>query len=358
MLTLNPAIEPTAQPRSYVVEATVTGADEQTVTATRRVQALPPFVLGLKVPRYLERAERIQPEILVAGPDGQLLQGQLVTVRLLHRQWHSYLRAGDFSDGEARYITDVVDVKVSETQISSTSEPLQLDLPIERAGVYLVELEAHDQLGRAQVVSVDLYAGGEEPVAWQKPINNLFAVSTDQPKYQPGQDASMVLQSPYQTGEALVVVEAPEGNLYGWLPVRNGTATYTLPILASYAPRLPVHFVLMRGRLEGTAPSLANGRDLGKPATVASTTWLEVDPLGNRVELTLNHPARALPGEEIEVEIQLRTPQGDPVSGQVYFGWSTRRFCPWGRSSGWIPCLIFCHPSFRACGCASSWPTA
>ncbi|MEE8583944.1 MAG: hypothetical protein V3T83_03735 [Acidobacteriota bacterium] len=75
LLTLNPAIEPTAQPRSYVVEATVTGADEQTVTATRRVRALPPFVLGLKVPRYLEQAERIQSEILVAGPDGLDLGG-------------------------------------------------------------------------------------------------------------------------------------------------------------------------------------------------------------------------------------------------------------------------------------------
>ncbi|MBN1961571.1 MAG: hypothetical protein JW841_11545 [Deltaproteobacteria bacterium] len=31
-LSLNPAIEPTAQPRTYVIEATVTGADDQTVT--------------------------------------------------------------------------------------------------------------------------------------------------------------------------------------------------------------------------------------------------------------------------------------------------------------------------------------
>ena len=46
-LTLNPAIEPTAQPRTYVVEATVVDADEQTVTATRQVVAVPPFLVGL-----------------------------------------------------------------------------------------------------------------------------------------------------------------------------------------------------------------------------------------------------------------------------------------------------------------------
>ena len=65
---LNPAIEPTAQPRTYVVEATITGADDQTVTAASAIVALPPFVLGLKVPRYVERATRIQPEVVVVGP--------------------------------------------------------------------------------------------------------------------------------------------------------------------------------------------------------------------------------------------------------------------------------------------------
>ena len=122
-LTLNPAVEPTAQPRSYVVEATVTGADDQTVTDTRRVLALPPFVLGLKVPRYLEKAKAIPAEMLVVGPDGDLLSGRDVTVRLLRREWHSHLRASDFSDGVARYVTDVVDEKVSETTSRAARSP-------------------------------------------------------------------------------------------------------------------------------------------------------------------------------------------------------------------------------------------
>jgi hypothetical protein len=88
-LAINPAAEPTAQPRTYVVEATVTGPDDQTVTNTRHVTALPPFVLGLKVPRYLERATEIAPELIVVGPDGELLPNTEVKVRLLSRQWHS-----------------------------------------------------------------------------------------------------------------------------------------------------------------------------------------------------------------------------------------------------------------------------
>src|SRR6185436_8350292 len=161
-LVLNPAIEPTAQPRSYVVEATVTGADDQTVTATRQIIALPPFVLALKTPRYLERAAQIRPEILVVGLDDKPIAGMEVKVRLLQRQWHSHLRASDFSDGVARYQTDVVDEKVTEIKVKSGSDALPVPLPIARAGVYIVEIEASDKLGRTQVVSVDLYAGGEQ----------------------------------------------------------------------------------------------------------------------------------------------------------------------------------------------------
>src|SRR5205085_451781 len=137
-IAINPAIEPTAEPRVYVVEATVVGADDQTVTATERVTAVPPFVLGLKAPRLVERASEIRPEVLVVGPDGTPLAGQDVTVRLLRREWHSILRAGDFSQGVAKYVTDVVDVPVSETHVVSTKAPLALALPIDGAGVYVV----------------------------------------------------------------------------------------------------------------------------------------------------------------------------------------------------------------------------
>ena len=79
------------------------------------------------MPRYLERAKSIDGQMLVAGPDGELVAGREVTVRLLRREWHSHLRASDFTDGVARYITDVVDVKVSETKVKSGAEPLSAE---------------------------------------------------------------------------------------------------------------------------------------------------------------------------------------------------------------------------------------
>lgn len=316
-LVLNPAIEPTAQPRTYVVEATVTGADDQTVTAVRQVIALPPFVLGLKVPRYLEKAAGLRPELLVVGPDDKPIPGLEVKVRLLQRQWHSHLRASDFSDGVARYMTDVVDEKVSETKVRSGDGPLAVPLSLPRSGVYVVELEASDRLGRTQVVSVDLYAGGDEPVTWAKQPAGVFTVAGDKATYRPGETAKLVLQSPFQKGEALAVIEAPEGNRYEWVAVDGGAATFELPVQGTWTPRLPVHFVLMRGRVPGTAPQPGNATDLGKPATLATTIWLQVEPVDNRVEVKLTHQEKARPGDKVQIQIDLRDPQGKPRPGEV-----------------------------------------
>ncbi len=316
-ITVDPTLETTAQPRTYVVEATVTGADDQTVTATRQITALPPFVLGLKLPRFVERAALIEPEVVAVGPDDAALPGLQLTLRLKHRQWHSYLQASDFSNGEARYITDVVDETVLERKLVSGDAATRESLPIATAGVYIVELEARDKVGRAQVVAVDLYAGGDEPVSWAKPSSRQLTVRTDAKNYDPGATATLVVESPFQSGAALVVVEAPAGNRYHWLDVVGGAATFRLTVEPTWTPRLPVHVVLMRGRVPDTEPVPGTTTDLGKPATLAATTWLEIEPRGNRLELTLEHPERALPGAEVEVTVRLADPDGRPLEGEV-----------------------------------------
>ncbi|MCB9554089.1 MAG: alpha-2-macroglobulin, partial [Myxococcales bacterium] len=249
-LELDPSTEPTAAPRTYVVEATVTGDDDQTVTATKRIHAVPAFALGVKLPRYLPTADVIAPEIIVAGPDGALVEGVEVTITLKRRAWHAHLQASDFSRGEARYVTDVVDEVVTTTSVQSGKAPITAKLPIDRAGVWLVELEARDRLGRAQVVTVDLYAGGAGSVSWDKPKAGVFALAADRAEHAPGQTANVVLQSPYQSAEALVIIETPTGNRYRWLPVRGGKASFGVEIDPTWAPKLPIHVVLMRGRVE------------------------------------------------------------------------------------------------------------
>lgn len=314
-LSLDPGVEADARPRTYVVEATVTGADDQTVTSTLRVDAVPAFVLGLKVPRFLEKATTIPADVVAIGPDGQPVADVELTVHLLQRQWHSVLQASDFTNGEVKYLTDVVDVPSTEKTVKSSGKPVSVPLAINEAGVYLVEVEARDRLGRVQVVRVDLYAGGDGAVGWEKPKAGTFDLQADKPTYKPGQTANIVVRSPFQQAEALIVVEAPDGNRYLHQSVRGGKATISLPVPTGWVPRVPVHVVLRKGRSE--PPSAPDAVDIGKPQTVASTVWVGVEPVENEVVVSLVHPERALPGETVPLTVKLADPDGKPLAGEV-----------------------------------------
>jgi uncharacterized protein YfaS (alpha-2-macroglobulin family) len=319
-IELDPTLEPTAQPRRYVVEATVTGDDDIQVRSTQSVVALPPFVLGVKVPRYLATVGTIEPEVLVADAEGKAVPGIAFTARLIRRNWNSVLQASDFSQGAARYVTEVMDSVVEERRLTSTDDVQPLRFEAREAGVYLVALEAEDRTGRRQSVTVDLFMAGDGAVTWARPPSQTIALSTEKDAYAPGETATLLIQSPFQTARALVVSEEPEGRFrYDWVDVANGFGRYSLPVRMEQMPRVAVHVLLMRGRLPGAAPSATAPFDQGKPVTLAATQWIRVTPAQHRVNVALEAPATTRPGEEIEVTLRLTDENNRPLSGEAAF---------------------------------------
>ena len=316
-LTLDPTIEPTAQPRQYLVEATVTGDDDQQVRGVQRVTALPPFVLGVKVPRYVDKLGALDPEVVALDGEGHEITGLAMTVRLIHRQWNSVLEASDFAQGSAKYQTQVLDETAAERQVTSGPAAIPVHFGVNEAGVYLVEVTAADKVGRTQTVRVDLFMAGDTPVTWQRPPAETVTVSTDKEKYDPGETATLVIESPFQTARALAIVEQPEGRFtYDWVDIANGFGRYTVPIRKQQMPRLAVHFLVMRGRL--AVPVAANAPfDQGKPTTLAATKWVTVNPTDNRVNVMFDAPAEARPAQEFDLVLHMADSSGRPAAGEA-----------------------------------------
>ncbi|MBL8953537.1 MAG: hypothetical protein JNK82_22365, partial [Myxococcaceae bacterium] len=314
-LNLNPQLDLDGSPRIYRFEATVTGPDDQPVTAATEVKALPPFVLGLKVPRWLEKATSLSPEVLAVGVDDKPVKGQEVRVRLFRRVWHSNLRETPFATGQAKYVTEQEDIAVADVNVVTDDKPVTKPFAITESGVYVVELSSRDKLGRVQVMSADLYIGGQTPLAWPRTREGVFELKPDKPRYAPGEVAHLVVQSPYANARVLAVVEEPEGNRYVWSDVREGRSTLDVPIGDKHTPNLPVHVVLMRGRIgEGKAD---DGRY--KPASAAASVDLEVEPVKNLVKVDVKHPEAAKPGTKVDFGIALTDDRGAPVGGEVTF---------------------------------------
>ena len=316
-LTLDPTLEPTAQPRQYLVEATVTGDDDMQVRGVQRITALPAFVLGLKMPRYIPTPGAIDAEALALDGDGKPAPGLKLTVRLVHRQWNSILQASDFAQGAAKYDTQVIDETVTERHFAAGREAEKLHFDVKEAGVYIVELEASDKAGRKQIVREDLFMAGDTPVTWSRPPSQTVTLSADHDKYDPGQTANLILQSPFQTGRALMVVEQPEGRFgYDWIDIAHGVGRYAVTLRREQMPRLAVHALLMRGRLPN-AQSPGAPFDLGKPVTLAATKFLTVTPVENEVRVTFDAPAEARPAQAIDMVVHLSDMKNHPLAGEA-----------------------------------------
>ncbi|MBX5199325.1 alpha-2-macroglobulin [Rhizobium sp. NZLR10] len=319
-ISFDTTIEPTAQPRRYMIEATVTGDDDLQVRSITNVFAVPPFVLGLKVPRYVPNPGAIEPEILAVDGNGEPVAGLEMTARLIHRNWTSTLQASDFSQGSAKYVTQVMDDTVLERKITSTRDIQTLALEAKDAGVYVIQLEASDRIGRQQQVSVDFFVGGTTPVTWAQAPARTAVVTTDKDSYIPGETANLLIQSPFQTARALAVVEEPEGKFrYDWVDIADGYGHYAVPVRKEYTPQIPVHFLILRGRLETSIPSPNAPFDQGKPVTIAATKAVTVKPVKNTVNLTLDYPKKARPGDEVEVTLHLADDSGQPIAGDATF---------------------------------------
>ena len=173
-----------------------------------------------------------------------LLAGQEVTVRLLRRavalapageRLHRRRRALRHRRGGREGLGDEGEERRRRRCRSRC--------PIDEAGVYVVELEAHDRLGRA--------AGrARRPLRRRRPARwpgrsrrpGVFTVAADKPRYEPGETATLVLQSPFQKAARARGRRGAGGQPLRVARVEGGAATFTLPILGTYAPRLPVHF--------------------------------------------------------------------------------------------------------------------
>ncbi|MBI4650608.1 hypothetical protein HY745_04845 [Candidatus Desantisbacteria bacterium] len=313
-LIINPALETEGKPILYIVEATVTDIDEQTFTITQKVIALPAFNIGVKLERYYKDFKNIIPEIIALDVFDKLQDGVELNVNLLKREWHSRLQETDFSSGELSYINDIVDNKMYETTVITGEELNKLQLPVKEAGVYVLEVEARDKLNRLQLVSVDFYVSGNEKVSWEKTKESIFEVVANKDNYDSDEKASIVLKSPFQNAEAIAIVEAPDKNYYFWMNVKNGSAVFEFPILKTYIPKIPVHFLLLRGR---NTDEIKNSNDIGRPKSIASTIYIKVNPEQNRAIIDLSHPKKAIPGEEIKILISLTNLKKEPIPGEV-----------------------------------------
>ena len=137
-----------------------------------------------------------------------------------------------------------------------------------------------DRLGRTQIVAVDLYAGGDEPVSLAEAGHAGLHRRHRQAGLRPGRDrAARARRARSRRRARWSSSRRRRATSTAGSRSTGGAATVEVPVLPTFVPRLPVHVVLMRGRVRRLGAGCRRHRPTSaSPTTMAATTWLTGQP--------------------------------------------------------------------------------
>ena len=320
ILEIDPTKEANSQVRKYVVEATVTDKDNQSVTSTLDVIAYPSFVLGMNINRYYDKIAPLKPKIVAIDNKGKNIEKLRVNLKVTKREWHSYLLALPIANDKPKYRTEKVDRVIFKENFITKETAIIPTIGISEPGVYIFELEARDEIGRRYSISVDCFVNGDGAVSWEEPKKKYsFNITPEKKSYSSGDRAKIIIQSPFKNARVLVVRELPKITDYKWVNISDYKGSYSFNIKNNYAPRVPITFILMkpRGNWKEAKKFKEYSLDIEKPQTIVSTYYLPVVNKNREFKIEINHPQKVLPGQEVTFEISLKNNDRENISGEV-----------------------------------------
>lgn len=318
-IALSGAAIPTGvpQPRKLLIEGEVTSPSGQALAGSAAVPVhAAEFYIGLRTDGYFFAANKTVACSLVAiTPDDQFAIGNSISLRLIHRQWHSVRKAG--FGGRYAWETTVEETAVDSSTIVSSSQSITHLFTPKKSGYYIVEASAKDRQGNSTKSALFFYVSGADYVAWERGEDDRIELVPNRRRYHPGDVATLMVQSPFEKCRALITIER-ESIFESRVVELAGTApTIEVPIKENYLPNVFVSVALVQGRI-GNKTFSKEGDDLGKPQFKIGYTNLIVDP-GTRHLSVRTKPDKDeyRPGELVKIAVDVKGTRNVGVQSEV-----------------------------------------
>ncbi|MCO1334772.1 alpha-2-macroglobulin family protein [Microbulbifer sp. OS29] len=236
-------------------------------------------------------------EIIVTNAQGELVNGRNLKAVLISED-RQYFWEYSASQGW-HYEYSSAEYEAFNRQLEFTEEhPLKLTVPVEY-GHYRLEVT---DTNTGTTSSLHFHAGRDWYYWWRKDQvtkgqaarPDTVALSLDKPSYTAGDLAELTIVPP-SDGEALVLVESDQLLWSERVSVKKSGTNVEIPI----SPEWDSHDTY----ISVTALRPADKRERIAPNRAFGLTHLPLDREPRRLPVTLEAPARALPGSEIEVTV-------------------------------------------------------
>lgn len=186
-------------------------------------------------------------------------------------------------------------------------------------GSITLQAKTNDDRGRATYAAVDLsiYEAGAD--SWWVPSDSdRIDLIPEKSQYEPGENAKLVLRSPYQNSTVLVTIER-EGILDSFVTeVRRDQPVIEVPLKGNYAPNVFISAIAIRGRVGEPKPTAI--LDLAKPGLKMGMIELKVGWKAHELKVTVKSDrTKYHTKDKVQVAIQVRTPSGGipPAGSEV-----------------------------------------
>jgi len=296
------------------LEATVTGPDRTSVS--NRLQTIihrGEFYIGLRPETtFLKKGEAIEVEVITALPDGSLVSGKKINLKLIRREWHSVRQAG--VGRRWRWRSEREDKEIETQMLTTENEPVRLKFRPDKAGFHFFLASGSDSCGNTISTTTGFYVSGDDYVPWEQREDDTIELVPEATSYRPGEISRILVKSPYERAKALVTIER-EFILEAKIMEIVGTSSYLeIPIQREYIPNIFISVLLVKGRT--SPPEQGEARDdLGIPSFKIGYTQIAVDPAEKRLEVKFSGlEPEYRPRDKISFKLKVDS-QGKPVKG-------------------------------------------
>jgi len=300
-------------PMRYRVDAEVTDAANLSVSGSKTFTALPSKkLIGIQSDFVADAGKPFPIKIAVTNPMGKFLASERVKVELQSMKYSSVVQLVESSrkaKNQVEYET------VAEETFKLGRGPATISLTPPESGSYRIRANFVGARNDLTATEVQVWATGKTPTYWgSRYTNNRLDIKLDKDRYQPGETATMLIQSPYPEAELYFAVVRHHTIEQKIVQVTGGAPEIQFQVTPDMLPNAAVEAVLVR-----------RGQPLSEvePGSLDKLVRVGFAPFSTNLEdkyLTVTvtpKQERNQPGGKETVQLALKDAQGNPVAGQV-----------------------------------------
>ncbi|MBD2181674.1 alpha-2-macroglobulin family protein [Aerosakkonema funiforme] len=299
-------------PMNYRVDVQISDVSNLSVADSKSFTALPSDrIIGLQSDFVADANKPFPIQVIVTDPTGKAIAGQKVRVEL---QQMKYSDVTQVVEGSLTARNQVEYKTIAKTELVSASTPQSVSLTPRESGSYRIRANFTDGKNELTASDVQIWVAGDSAVNWgDRYQNNRLEIKLDKETYQPGETATVLIQSPYPEAELHFAVIRHNIIYRQITKVRGSAPQIQFKVTPDMLPNAAVEAVLVRQGKPLSQSEPTNLKELVRIGFAPFNTKLDDKYL--KVEVTPQQTSLQ-PGAEQTLQLKLTDNSGNPVKGQ------------------------------------------